>query len=377
MYKIIKAFSRIVFIIFFLLLTSCVEKSHNEVISYTQIEFSPETYVCYRVHSDMNIDGIIDSEEWRSIPWTNYFVDIEGDKKPEPLQKTRVKILWDEKYLYIAAELEETDIWAKLTERESVIFMDNNFEVFIDPSNDTHKYYELEINALGTLWDLMLIKPYRDGGPALNAWDIRGLKSAVHIDGTINDPTDVDNKWTVELAIPFKVLKECAPGRNLPKAGDQWRFNFSRVEWLVNAENGSYIKKKDSVTGKRLPEFNWVWTSQEAINLHIPEMWGFVQFSEKKAGQGRDNFIFVQDEKIKWALRQIYYQEKVYRSITGQYTNDLKLLGLDDYKIEGIDYNPEIELVENYYLASAKGITGEFRWFIRPDGFVWKVAGAR
>jgi hypothetical protein len=75
-----------------------------------------------------------------------------------------MKMVWDDEYLYVAAEMEEPDIWATLTERDSVIFHDNDFEVFIDPDGDTHAYYELEVNALATAWDLMLLKPYRDGG---------------------------------------------------------------------------------------------------------------------------------------------------------------------------------------------------------------------
>ena len=77
--------------------------------------------------------------------------------------------------------MEEPDVWATLTERDSVIFHDNDFEVFIDPDGDTHAYYELEVNALGTAWDLILIKPYRDGGPAINGWDIAGLKVGVDV----------------------------------------------------------------------------------------------------------------------------------------------------------------------------------------------------
>ena len=50
-----------------------------------------------------------------------------------------------------------------LTEHDSVIFQDNDFEVFIDPDGDNHNYYEIEINALNTEWDLRLPKPYRDG----------------------------------------------------------------------------------------------------------------------------------------------------------------------------------------------------------------------
>ena len=95
-------------------------------------------------------------------------------------------MLWDDDNFYVAAELEEPDVWATLIERDSVIFRDNDFEVFIDPDGDTHAYYELEVNALGTLWDLLLIKPYRDGGPAIHGWDIAGLQSAVDVRGTRN-----------------------------------------------------------------------------------------------------------------------------------------------------------------------------------------------
>jgi len=77
-------------------------------------------------------------------------------------------MLWDDTYFYVAAQLEEPDVWATLTQRDTVIFYDNDFEVFIDPDGDTHNYYELEVNAFGTLWDLMLLTPYRDGGPAID-----------------------------------------------------------------------------------------------------------------------------------------------------------------------------------------------------------------
>ena len=74
-------------------------------------------------------------------------------------------MLWDDQYFYVGAELEEPDVWVTLTEHDSVIFRDNDFEVFIDPNSDNHEYYEFEINALGTFWDLLLPPPYKDGGP--------------------------------------------------------------------------------------------------------------------------------------------------------------------------------------------------------------------
>ena len=165
----------------------------------------PRGYVCYRAHTPLEIDGKLDKPQWKAVPWTDDFVDIEGDKKPRPRFRTRAKMLWDDTYLYIGADLEDPHVWATLTEHDSVIYHDNDFEVFIDPDGDNHDYYELEINALNTEWDLRLVKPYRDGGPALNSWEIPGLKKAVHVDGTLNDPRDTDRGWSVELALPWKV----------------------------------------------------------------------------------------------------------------------------------------------------------------------------
>ncbi len=114
----------------------------------------------------------MDDAAWLDAPWSLDFVDIEGDVKPKPWFRTRVKMLWDDEYFYVGAELEEPHLWATQTAHDSVIFHENDFEVFIDPDGDNHDYYEYEINALGTDWDLRLPKPYRDGGPALNEWEI-------------------------------------------------------------------------------------------------------------------------------------------------------------------------------------------------------------
>ena len=91
-----------------------------------------------------------------------------------------------DKYMYFFAEMEEPNIWATLTERDAVIFYDNDFEIFIDPDGDRLNYYELEFNAFGTLWDLLLTRPYKDNGQAVDAWDVRDIKYAVDLKGTMN-----------------------------------------------------------------------------------------------------------------------------------------------------------------------------------------------
>ncbi len=237
------------------------------------ITAQPKEYVCYRTNSKIKIDGKLNEAAWRNAPATDLFVDIEGDRKPLPRFATRAKMLWDKQYFYIAAELEEPHVWGTLTKRDSVIFQDNDFEVFIDPNGDRNEYYEFEINALNTGWDLFLPKPYRDGGKAQNSWDIEGLKTAIHINGTLNDPRDKDKGWSVELALPWKALAEYAHKPAPPVDGDEWRINFSRVEWQHEIINNKYRKIAQT------KEDNWVWSPQGVIDMHRPEMWGIVRFA--------------------------------------------------------------------------------------------------
>jgi hypothetical protein len=237
---------------------------------------APERYICLRAVTPIRVDGRLDDAAWRYAPWTSAFVDIEGPGKPAPRFQTRVKMLWDDRYFYIGAELEEPDIWGTLTEHDSVIFRDNDFEVFLNPSGDGLKYFEFEINALNTSWDLFLPKPYKDGGKADNSWEIPGLLTAVAMDGTINRPRDRDQGWSVEIAIPWSAFASRAPVRR-PAAGQEWRVNFSRVEWKTEVRDNRYVK----VEGAK--EDNWVWSPQGVVNMHVPEHWGYVRFSSEAA----------------------------------------------------------------------------------------------
>lgn len=347
-------------------------KTGSVKIPGPKIPFSPKHYVCYKTPEPITIDGKITEGSWEKAPWTDYFVDIEGELKPKPRLNTRARMLWDDEYLYISAELEEPEIWATLRQRDTVIFYDNDFEVFIDPDGDTHNYYEFEMNAYGTEWDLMLDKPYRDGGPAISGWDINGMKVGVEIYGTINDPSGKDEKWTLEIAMPWNILKECA-GANYPlKAGDQWRINFSRVEWITDIVDGRYVKRKDPGTNKPLPENNWVWSPQGAINMHMPEMWGFLQFSEKYVGEGIDEFIYNKDEEKKWALRQLYYLQKTYKNKNGYFANSLQELGANQKIFNELPGTPEIWVTKSMYEIAIPGFEEGTTWHINHEGRTWK-----
>ena len=247
---------------------------------------SPKTYTCYRAEKRMAIDGRMDEHSWKKAAWTSSFVDIEGDKKPLPLQDTRVKMLWDDRYLYIAAQIEEEHIWAYQDKKDQIVYLENDFEVFVDPDGDTENYYELEINAINNTFDLFLPKSYRKGGRAQLKWDIKGLKSAVSVVGTVNNAKDKDKRWILEIAIPFESLSTENVKPVIPTDGSEWRINFSRVNWQHEiGEDGRYKRKRNAETGKIIPEYNWVWSPQGIINMHYPEYWGKLVFSAAKAGK--------------------------------------------------------------------------------------------
>lgn len=285
----------------------------------------PRSYVCRYTHEPLTIDGRADELAWEKVPWSEAFTDIEGPAASSPLYSTRVKMLWDSCYLYILAWLEEPHLWATLTQNESVIYYDNDFEVFIDPDWDTHHYYELEINALGTTWDLMLTRPYSLGGRAINAWNIDGLQKGIHLAGTLNQPADVDTGWMVELAIPFRVLTECLPNHTGPRPGEVWRINFSRVQWQLQVINNQYVKKTDPASGRPLPEYNWVWSPQYQINMHKPEYWGFVFFSDTEASTS-EHFSLPPDAEVYFALRQLFDEQYAYYQTHGKFCRSLRRL---------------------------------------------------
>jgi hypothetical protein len=234
------------------------------------------------------------------------------------------------------------------------------------------------VNALGTPWDLMLIKPYRDGGPAIHGWDIAGLRVGVDVRGTLNRPGDRDDGWTVEIAMPWKILREAAPDHKAPKPGDRWRINFSRVEWEVDNAEGRYTKRLKPGTKDAMPENNWVWSPQGAIDMHMPERWGYVQFSGAPAGSRVDPFVEDSNERVKWALRRLYYRQRRYRAANGGYASTLDALfpstglgaGASDIRVEGLDFRPAIQATPNFYEISAKGFDGAVV-YMNQDGRVW------
>ena len=328
-----------------------------------KIEYAPKTYVCHKADKLILVDGKLNDEAWSNVQWTDSFVDIEGSLKPIPFYDTRAKMTWDDDYFYFGAYLEDPHVWASITARDAVVYKDNDFEIFLDPDGDTHNYYELEVNAFETEWDLILLKPYHDADKvALDSWDIPGLISKVHVDGTINDPSDMDKGWSVEIAIPWRSLIGNFRSKTPPKEGETWKVNFSRVHWDTKIEDGKYVKT-DS------PEFNWVWSPQGHIYMHFPHFWGLVQFSEKPPSIEKVEFVDDGLDKMRWALRQVYIRQRNYYFKNERYTASLKELNLKDRPIESVPWPPKIMVTPSGWEAEL--IREDRSMYIKKDGKVW------
>ena len=304
------------------------------------------------------LDGNLDKDFWTVGEWMDDFHDIEGDTLPRPWKRTRVKVLWNEEALYIGAQLFDDTIWAYETDRNKPTYVDNDFEVFLAPQESSHRYYEMEMNARNVLWDLYMERPQRDCVRRIISWDVLGIEHAVKIDGKLNDPSAENKSWSVEIKIPWFSLRECGvdecyPSKGAPKIGEVWRMNFSRVEWETDIIDGKYVKRPN------LPEHNWLWSPTGVIDAHMPEMWGYLIFTEN----GEEHPLPADDE-IRWLLRRLYYKEHIYSCKSGAFTSDAEaLLGEEGKKLRVYTTPSMFEGIAQF---------NGTEYHIDQDGYIWE-----
>jgi len=260
----------------------------------------PETYYCYQTPSHLEINGDLDKPAWKKARKSRRLVDLVTGQPA--FFETRIAALADNHYFYLAFWLEEPDLQAHLTERDSFLWLENDVEVFIAGPNC---YYELQVNALGTIYEVFYIwqdalKPgsffdrpefdltgrkvdvlggFQDSSRygrhprgrrwAFMDWDLPGLKWAVKLDGSLNNSADVDRGWTVELAFPWSGLELLAEDRLLPPDnGQTWLMNFFRFETL-------------EVNGRKIePSFGWSLSPHGVYDSHRPELFSKIVFLE-------------------------------------------------------------------------------------------------
>jgi hypothetical protein len=263
-------------------------------------------YLVHRVSRPLDLDGSLQDPAWGLAPKSPPFVDM-ASGEPAPLE-TRAAVLWDEACLYIGFWIEEPHPRAEQTERDSIIFRENDVEVFIDGGDC---YYEFEVNALGTIYEVFFIwrDAYRRGGRfdlpefdlinraafsfagdfdrtpehfwrgthprgprwAFLDWDFPGLRWAVQVDGRLNDPAHRSRGWTVEIAFPWAGMAHLAGGRPVPpREGDVWRLFLGRFQ--------------NFHVGGRKVQAAWCWTPHGVSDTHQPERFTPLTFTTRVVG---------------------------------------------------------------------------------------------
>jgi Carbohydrate family 9 binding domain-like len=307
-----------------------------------------------------HIDGNIEKDVWQNVPWSDSFGDIQGKDEHEPkniIPPTRFKAMYDDSYLYVAAILHPATgltTEAHFTERNAPIYQrDSDFEIFIDVDNTNHMYKELEINAINTVWNLLLDKPYVDGGVEHSGriakigeslyYEVSHQHTASRvISGTLNNENNHTGAlWSVEMALSYKDIlsNTTVPDRNFTPTNSFWRVNFSRVE--------------------KQGKINWTWQPQTRWNpetrqfngfvqMHLPDAWGYFFFSDEYVGTSvRENISYdiassSRSTKIahlqsthrdsfwpeKLTAMTIYYALHYYKDQNGRFTDDISELTL-------------------------------------------------
>ena len=255
-------------------------------------------YTCYRTPSPITIDGDLNKTAWQRANKSPRFVDMISGALG--FFDTHAAALWDDEALYVAFWVEEPFVEAKLTQRDATIFQENDVEVFIDGGDC---YYEFEINALNTIYEVFFIwkdaygkfderefdvhsrQAYTFGGNhdrdaltfwrgthprglrwAFTDWDFPGVRTAVQVNGTLNDSSDIDKGWTVEIAFPWAGMTHLAGGRSLPpQDGDTWRIFFGRFGKLAVG---------NTIVGNAMS-----WDRIGDNDNHLPERFTHVSFS--------------------------------------------------------------------------------------------------
>ena len=259
-------------------------------------------YIASKITDTLIIDGNIQKPIWQQANWSKRFVDMVSGTPG--MYHTQAAILWSDTHLYIAFEAEEPFVEAHLKKRDSIVFLENDLEVFIDGGDC---YYELEVNAANTIYEVFFIwkdayklggkydipqfdvhqpEAYTFGGDydrsgasfwkgthprgirwAFTNFDLAGLETAVQVDGTLNNNSDIDKGWSLEIGIPWKSLELLANGRSIPPSdGDLWNMFLGRFQKLILS--GTEVQ----------PHPAMVLSSHGIYDTHLPEKWSRIQF---------------------------------------------------------------------------------------------------
>jgi hypothetical protein len=185
----------------------------------------PKSITVPLIEARIKVDGVLDEWPWRRAPRLTPFVH--HDTMAPARVKTEVQIFYDHEALYLGWTCEDSDIQATLRRRDSKFWEEEVVEFFVTPKA-LDRYFELQWNPLGGTFDAVITnKLGRDGRSQKfdGDWSFTATNMiwALQVDGSVQDSSDRDRRWVVEVKIPFADLKV-----RTPKRGEVWRGNFYR-----------------------------------------------------------------------------------------------------------------------------------------------------
>jgi len=203
-------------------------------------------YEVRRATSRITVDGVMDEAAWESAS-SPAMLRALWEEQTGPRQATAARILWDDDYLYVGYEVEDTDITAQFTERDDWVYRDDAVEIFVNPlPSQTGLYYGLEMSARGVLMDYVMY----DSRYIVRRFDMDGIQIATHLRGTLNARGDSDSGWSLEVAIP---LANFAALGDPPSAGTVWTANLNR--WDGTAPDRTMSIWSDPLVERPHPHF--------------------------------------------------------------------------------------------------------------------------
>jgi hypothetical protein len=163
----------------------------------------------------LQLNGELDEADWRRCGRSGPFVDPATGQEAHPYSEAR--FLWDERQLYLALYAADEDI--RTADRPDAGGEPSDvFTVRFAPAGPAGEVFELVLGPGGSVAGT---RARRDGTRV--PW-ASGARLGVDLDGTINDPSDYDEEWVVEAAIPLASLGV------QPRAGATLRLSIERCD---------------------------------------------------------------------------------------------------------------------------------------------------
>jgi uncharacterized repeat protein (TIGR03806 family) len=213
----------------------------------------PTEFECRFTDTPIKITGKGTDPAWkRAQVIDNFYLPWLGDKARPAKTKTKARLLWDREHLYFFADMEDTDLYADVTEHDGMTWNNDVFELFFKPADDKPGYYEFQVNAAGTIMDMFI--PRRGAGGYqrfIKDGDFH-IGAKVNLRGTLNKWTDKDEGWSVEGKMPWTDFLRTG-GR--PDVGEQWKFALCRYDYSVDFE-GPELSTCAPLKGKGVADFH-------------------------------------------------------------------------------------------------------------------------